>query len=603
MIDLWSWRNLAAHLPLSSVTASATMAEMVAAHQLLLGEEETLVGRTELTFREWVQARSRAAELWLERPRRNDNPRMQPVSPFQTLSSTAEEWPPGVLERLRQAVVSSTDVKSAISTARRPGSFLDAVLEMDHWRRHGDHFAPEVAALIASMATDHEPSSAYCAYSWSAPTAMILGRQGCRVTLELTASDEASFWSAVAVGMAVDVEVVHGNPAEHLATGEFRQVWDASVVCPPHGSKESGRIFWSYKPPPPHSDAWGVALADHVSRSKSVCVLLNSFLFRSSMADQAFKERAVTEFGLEAVVALPPSAAMRSSGLAANLLVLSKGGADDKVLMVDANDADRRRGALTLGERQGVERLVRRRETGEKSRLVSRDELAANDFNLLPDRYVLSREAARVADLLANTPTVLLGDLVEIYRPQPTPQSAEASPQAEFIDGPRELVVSDLSEVGLADNPSKRLQWSQVDTQRVRRSELNPGDVLLVIKGSAGKVGFVRRIPDGEVWVANQSFAILRLRSIGPVQRPEVLFRYLTSPLGQSVLQTLKVGAVIPSIQMADIRRLPIMVPNGATQARVAHEVHQLFAIEDEINELRVRQRERQAEIWPETLA
>jgi type I restriction enzyme M protein len=179
----------------------------------------------------------------------------------------------------------------------------------------------------------------------------------------------------------------------------------------------------------------------------------------------------------------------------------------------------------------------------------------------------------------------------------------ESGPTSGENDGPIELVVSDLSDLGLASAPSKRLQVSNADLPRLRKAELHPGDIVLVTKGSIGRVGLIQNIPGNETWVANQSFAILRLRRVGPVQSPMVLFRYLQSRMGQELLQNLKVGATMPTLQMADIKRLPVIVPSLDTQAQVVDQMDHLLAIQSRIDELRSQQAEMQARIWPETLA
>jgi len=133
-----------------------------------------------------------------------------------------------------------------------------------------------------------------------------------------------------------------------------------------------------------------------------------------------------------------------------------------------------------------------------------------------------------------------------------------------------------------------------------RKARLEPGDVLLVIKGSIGKVGFIREIPDDATWLASQSFAILRLRPHAPLSDPRVLFRFLSSPLGQANLHSLRVGSTVPGLQMADIRRLPIILPSVAEQTDISQEVEELFALQDQIQELRAKATAKQTEIWPE---
>jgi type I restriction enzyme M protein len=176
------------------------------------------------------------------------------------------------------------------------------------------------------------------------------------------------------------------------------------------------------------------------------------------------------------------------------------------------------------------------------------------------------------------------------------------APEADFASV-KELVVSDLSDLGLVSPPSKLLQVSQAQLHGLRRAELHPGDIVLVTKGSVGKVGLILQIPDGETWVANQSFAILRLRRSGPFQTPTVLFRYLNSRMGQGLLQGLKVGTAVSTLQMADLKRLPVVIPDEGTQALVVAQMDRLLELQSEIDTLRAEQAGMQAQIWPENLA
>jgi restriction endonuclease S subunit len=126
------------------------------------------------------------------------------------------------------------------------------------------------------------------------------------------------------------------------------------------------------------------------------------------------------------------------------------------------------------------------------------------------------------------------------------------------------------------------------------------GDVLLVIKGSVGKVGFVRDVPDKSVWLAGQSFAILRLRRHGPLTDPRVLHRFLSSNLGQRTLQSRCVGTTVPGLQMADVRRLPVVLPSPQQQKAIAQNVEALFDLQGRIQEMRNQLAQKQRCIWPD---
>jgi type I restriction enzyme M protein len=218
-------------------------------------------------------------------------------------------------------------------------------------------------------------------------------------------------------------------------------------------------------------------------------------------------------------------------------------------------------------------------------------------FNLSVERYVLPPEALRMRELTSGTPMAALDDLVELYRPQAIPGSkADATTRDDVV----EVGVADIDEAGVIRSPSKIVSVAPEGEPQVRRARLEKGDVLLVIKGSVGKVGFVRDIPAGATWVANQSFVILRLRRHSPVTDPRVLFRFLTSNFGQTTLQSLRVGSAVPGLQMADVRRLLIIIPEREERGVISKDVENLFVFQDRIRQLQTELVNQQSRIWPE---
>jgi type I restriction enzyme M protein len=605
--NLWNpWRtNDFSPLGLTATDFLISTAEMLAAHRLLSEDPESLARReTELTANEWAKARDRAEQIWRERGGR-DEPQSMGASPFaQALG--AIRWPPGYFEHLRLAVLEAA--QAHLGSDEQNGSLATvlSLLEVSQGRRGPGWLPAEVSKLAAGLVGSPAPKGAYCAFEGAAVPALVLGCNGTKVVLEIPHAQAAAFWSALAVGALAEVIVRVASPFDHLTQDEIFQRQDVAIVVPPFGAKVSGAIPPKHMPLPSSSEAWGLALARLMARGKAACVVLDGFLFRSSMADQAFKERIIIQYGLETVVSLPQGIAASGSNLAASILVLGpRTSHDDGVLMVDASDAKRGRGAFTEEDRCKALELVQGRKGGGPSRRVSLEEIGANDFNIQPERYVLSARAQQLADLLLSEDTVSLGDLVEVYRPQPSPpvridQHGFASTEP---DAARELVVSDLSDLGLASPPSKQLSVSQGELHRLRKAELQAGDIVLVTKGSVGRVGLIQQIPEGETWVANQSFAILRLRRAGPIRTPTVLFRYLNSWVGQELLQSLKVGRVLPTLQMADLKRLRVIVPSKDTQDQVIRQMDSLFETQARIDELRRKQHDLQAQIWPETLS
>jgi type I restriction enzyme M protein len=228
------------------------------------------------------------------------------------------------------------------------------------------------------------------------------------------------------------------------------------------------------------------------------------------------------------------------------------------------------------------------------------DELAANDFNLSVERYVLDPEARRLRELTAEQSTVPLSEVAELYRPQAIPASKNAGDAQHLTVS--EVGVADIDEAGVVRSPGKQLAITPDAAPQARRARLEAGDVLLVIKGSVGKVGFIRDIPRDETWLASQSFVILRLRQHAPLNDPRILFRFLSSSLGNASIQSVRVGVAVPGLQMADVRRLMIVLPDLKTQAAIVRDIEGLFEQQDRIQHLRDELIRMQSEIWPERL-
>lgn len=560
-----------------------TAAEMLAAFRLLDADDpDGLLGReTELTTAEWSKTRSKALQVWLQ-----DHPRWpRPVAPF-AKSFNLTRWPPGYFEILRLALRNFAKPRSPSTLPGEALATALAMLDLAELDRHGPWTPNALGELLADLVGDPAPRTAYCAFEPSAVAALVLGSRGTKVVLEIPYEAMATFWSAIAVWAQCEVAVWVGSPNDPLPLPVRRNA-DVSVIAPPFG---------------PDTLTWAVELAHESGGRKAICLMPNSFLFRSSVGDQAFRERAILRYGLNTVVSLPRGAVSVGSGLLASVLMLEGGIGPDRVLMVDGKDFKAGRRFDARADRDQLVSLVRRRNDGGSSRLVSLEELRANDFNLQPERYVRDPAAAELMERLARSQTVPLGDLVDLYRSQPTPvgRQTEETVQSGDRHPVKELVVSDLSDVGLASSPSKALTVSQLDLHRLRKAELFNGDILVVTKGSVGKVGFVRHLPPDETWVANQSFAILRLRQSGPIAIPTFLFRYLSSSIGQELLQSLKVGVGVQTLQMSDLKRLPVMMADFETQADVSHDVEGLFELEDQIQSIRRTQAELQTRIWPE---
>jgi type I restriction enzyme M protein len=121
---------------------------------------------------------------------------------------------------------------------------------------------------------------------------------------------------------------------------------------------------------------------------------------------------------------------------------------------------------------------------------------------------------------------------------------------------------------------------------------LRPGDILLIIRGSTGKVGIVPDKPPRPGtggWVAGSSATVLRAKSGAPVD-PKALFLMLRSSMGQDLLKTITSGSTIPMITLRDLLKLEVPVPSLTNGRRAAEVLETEEALQRQIEDLKRQQ-------------
>jgi len=327
--------------------------------------------------------------------------------------------------------------------------------------------------------------------------------------------------------------------------------------------------------------------------SRAVVVVPNSLLFGAG-AERAVRKDLV-HGGLEAVIALPP-ALLLGTPIPLAVLVINMQSAINQADILFVDGADERfhkrdgKGRTTLTGWQELLETVRSRRIGDAVTLVSHAEVAANDYQLMVSRYARSQITDAVDEALRAGEVVRLEDLVDFIRPAPI------NTRGADLDNPiqaLEVGVADLPEFGYINQPQKHVQLAEL------RSELNPLDILIAVKGSVGKVGIVPPNLDGP-WVAGQSCLVLRLdqHSLRQLHSPHSLLLYLRSALGQACLSRITSGAAVPLIQLRELRKLPVLIPAIQEQAKADQVFNELVQIQQQIKVLSAQQQQLAGSLW-----
>jgi len=301
-----------------------------------------------------------------------------------------------------------------------------------------------------------------------------------------------------------------------------------------------------------------------------VVVVPQGVLFRGGESNE-FRRDIVTNGLLEAVIQLP-TPLLRGTNLALSVLLINKnsnrGNKDTTFIDGTSEIFSETRGRGIPAVLKSTQLLAdialgKSDEENTAIRIASHIEIADNAYELSVSKYVFGR-ASEVLRLEENTSR--LDEIATLIRGQQLKEDkSEALYAKEFL----EVGVRDIGEDGAIRKPEKSITLYGEMNARAEKQRLYPGDILLVTKGSVGKVGIVANC--GDNWVASQSFQIIRLNRQVQTFTPEYLYMYLSSTLVQSYFAEHVTGTTIPVLKTGDISGLPIPV-SSAEEARKVYE-------------------------------
>ncbi len=133
-------------------------------------------------------------------------------------------------------------------------------------------------------------------------------------------------------------------------------------------------------------------------------VLPHGVLFRGG-AEEAIRTRLIEANNIDTIIGLP-SSIFYGTGIPTIIMVLKKQRSNDDVLFIDASQGFIKDGKNNLLRARDIERIVdtvhTRRDVEHFARVVSRDEIRDNDYNLNIPRYVSATQPPESVDFFAT---------------------------------------------------------------------------------------------------------------------------------------------------------------------------------------------------------
>lgn len=383
------------------------------------------------------------------------------------------------------------------------------------------------------------------------------------------------------------------DPEGHL------QQFDCGAALPPLGAKihrDDYKDFDRFNRVMVRSNKAEVLSTLHLigqCSGKVVVSVTESTLFGTVEKD--FRQYLVDNGMLEAVISLPvgiwPTASVKTS-----LLVIEPKGGYNAVRFLDLNETecvkktDKR--LLELTDQDKI--LSYLHSTEDLGYAISRTqrEIEENDYFLDCSRYVLDPKQKKVLALLDKSETVALDKIAKLERGLPFKTK----------DGDYrilEVTTGDLNDIGDISRPTKEVKVSKEDFDKSKSGILQPNDIVLVIQGSAGKLGIIPEVipnTDDEYWMVSKP--AIAIRANPEKVDPRYLYAYLSSDVGQTQLLGITQGAAIANISLKELRDLPIILPSLEEQQQAAALVDDSRQVQRKIQKLESDFFAKKDELW-----
>jgi type I restriction enzyme M protein len=476
----------------------------------------------------------------------------------------------------------------------------DAICALDSRYFSEGALPPEVATLLVALSRIAPGDSVYTPWDTGGQLAARAARTAANVFLEVPPR-----WP-----IAAFVSILQDKPFESRFSDPIRnpsavengkpRKFDVAVSCPPFGLRYDADVAqqdWFGRFPEQTSSGAVLAIRHLLSQARRRVVVATSHaVLFSGGVEQQLREDLVRKGIVEAVIDLP-SGVFTTTNIPFAILVLDPAGGHDNIRFINADSQEYREPVSKARSRlinlDGLVELVFNEVETENTAVVASSDVLKQEALLLVGRYLLPAAKKRVLQLIRNRDCRLLGELVFTVRPMPTITATQDSIEA------REIGAADLPPFGYITTPGRSVLIDRLVSSNNAKQFLRPLDLVLIIKGSVGKLGIVPKEvppPGPGGWVAGQSAIVLR--SNESVIDPRAMAVQLRSELGQEVLKFATTGATIPLIPLKMLLKLPIFVPDRETVQKAVDALEQETKLQREIDRLHQAQTEFAKDLW-----
>ena len=302
---------------------------------------------------------------------------------------------------------------------------------------------------------------------------------------------------------------------------------------------------------------------------KAIVVMNNAGLYSLKNSDVEFRKLLVSGGYIESVISLPEKLFANTS-IPVTLLVLSNN--NDKIKFINAEKMIQNKKLINSAKLLNIEEILNEYANISDSsytKIIDNKELVNESFNLYVQNYM------GIENLEIKFPRILNELCFDVYRGYQISANdinLNSEPQEGLLEHKIVNIVNIID--GIIENNLTKIY---LEDGKLDKYLLKNKDLLVTLKGAITRFSVVE-LKENERLIPSGNFTVLRLDT--SIVNPYYLKMFFESSKGNAIINSIKSGGALPSINISQLKDIKVPVPPIEEQNKI---VNRYLAKTDEI--------------------
>ena len=302
---------------------------------------------------------------------------------------------------------------------------------------------------------------------------------------------------------------------------------------------------------------------------KAIVVMNNAGLYSLKNSDVEFRKLLVSGGYIESVISLPEKLFANTS-IPVTLLVLSNN--NDKIKFINAEKMIQNNKLINSAKLLNIDEILNEYvniSDSSYTKIIDNKELVNENFNLHVQNYM------GIENLEIKFPRILNELCFDVYRGYQISANdinLNSEPQEGLLEHKIVNIVNIID--GIIENNLTKIY---LEDGKLNKYLLKNKDLLVTLKGAITRFSVVE-LKENERLIPSGNFTVLRLDT--SIINPYYLKMFFESSKGNAIINSIKSGGALPSINISQLKDIKVPVPPIEEQNKI---VNRYLAKTDEI--------------------